>query len=131
MPDITNELDDLLNTLAETDRPAMRDLLTRNPNAASVLVSQKTVYDAFVGGDPVKMAAAAASGTTTTTPTTPTTPATPPSASPQSIGLGLDQISALLNERIKSVYTSPNSRPPSRPSPRRRRRPNLKPSAPM
>jgi hypothetical protein len=107
MPDITNELDDLLNTLAETDRPAMRDLLTRNPNAASVLVSQKTVYDAFVGGDPVKMAAAVASGTTTTTPTTPTTPATPPSASPQSIGLGLDQISALLNERIKSVYTSP------------------------
>ena len=107
MPDLTNELDDIINSLAEADRPAMRTLLTNNPSAASLLTSRETVYKAFIDGDPVRMQAAAASAQTTTTPaTTPPPAATPPPAS-QSLALGLDQITALLNEKVASIYTSP------------------------
>jgi hypothetical protein len=114
MPDpITTELDDLLATFSEADRGPMREMLTRNPSAASVLASQKTVYDAFIGGDEAKMRAAAAAATTTTpaatATTTTTTPpaATTPANQTNPIGLGLDQINALLNERVNSIYTSP------------------------
>lgn len=111
MPDlISTELDDILDSFAETDRPAMREMLTRNPSAASVLTSQKTVYDAFVGGDQAKLAAAAAAAVATPGTVTPPASSTTPPASttnPANIGLGLDQITALLNERVKGVYSSP------------------------
>jgi hypothetical protein len=106
MPDLTNELDDILNSLAEADRPAMRDLLTRNPSAASLLTSRETVYKAFIDVDPVKMQQAVAAASQPVTPV-PVTPAATTPAAVNQIGLGLDQINALLNERVNSIYTSP------------------------
>lgn len=103
MDPLSTELNDLLGSLAEADRPAMRDLLTRNPSAAATLTSQKTVYDAFVGGDQAQMQAAAAAATAAST----TTPAATTPVAVQPIGLGLDQITALLNERVSAIYTSP------------------------
>jgi hypothetical protein len=115
MADLTNELDDILNSFSEADRPAMREMLTRNPAATSTLTSRETVYKAFVDGDPAKIqqaqaeaaaaaARAAASATGTNSPATnPNPPASPTSA----VSLGLDQINALLNERVKSFTTSP------------------------
>ena len=98
MPEITNELDDILNSFSEADRPAMREALARNPNAQTLLTSREIVYKAFVDGDPVMMAAA----TATAVPAAVATVAPPPT-----IGIGLDQINALLNERVNSIYSSP------------------------
>jgi hypothetical protein len=108
MPDLSTELDDLLNSFAEADRPAMREMLTRNPSAASVLSSHATVYDAFVGGDQAAIARATAAATTPPVATS-TSATTTPSAATQTnpVALGLDQITALLNERVNSIYTSP------------------------
>lgn len=110
MPDLDSSLDELLNSFAEADRSVARDLLTRNANAATLLTSQKTVYDAFVGGDPAAMARAAASSTNpnpnlvaNSNPANPN-PANP---NPASLGLTLDQVNALLGEKVKSIYTSP------------------------
>jgi len=105
MPDLS-ELDDLINSFAEGDRQAARDLLTRNQSAQSLLATQHTVYRAFVDGDPARIAAAvpppaAAAPPATVTPPAVTAPAT------QSVGLTLDQVSTLLNERLASVYKAP------------------------
>lgn len=54
------ELDDLLNTFAEADRPAMRAAIERNQPAMDRLTTQKTVYDAFIGGDADALARATA-----------------------------------------------------------------------
>lgn len=101
------ELDELLNTLAETDRPAMREMLTRNPGLASQLSNQQTIYRAFVDGDPTAVAAAARSTVPATVANPATTrPATDPvAAAPPS--LSLDQLNTLLNERISGIYSSP------------------------
>jgi len=110
MPDLDNSLDDLLNTFAEADRPAARDLITRNAAAQSHLTSRETVYRAFVDNDPVKLQQAAAGAAGSQNPPVvaaqpnPANPANPP-ASPLSVSL--DQVSALFNEKVKSVYTSP------------------------
>lgn len=106
MPDLDTELGDLLASFAEADRPAIRTLLTNNPSAAAVLTSQKTIYDAFIGGDPVKIASAqaAAEAARVTPPAVIPPAATPPA---NQISLGLDQITTMLNERVNAIYTSP------------------------
>ena len=110
------ELDELLNTLTEPDRPAMREMLTRNPGLASQLSNQQTIYRAFVDGDPAAVAAAAARSTATgmATNMTNTNPAaTDPAATTASThatvppNLTLDQLNTLLNERISGIYSSP------------------------
>lgn len=109
------ELDDLLNTLAEPDRPAMRDILTRNPGLASQLNNQQTIYRAFVEGDPTAVAAAAANAARTATASpaaTPTAISNPSAAAtaattPVPSNLTLDQLNTLLNERISGIYSSP------------------------
>ena len=93
MPDIGTELDDILNSFSEADRPAMRTLLTNNPTALTQLSSAATVYKAFVDGDTATLSAIAPAATN------------PPAAQP--ISLGLDQINALLSERDKKLWTSP------------------------
>lgn len=107
MPDLTNELDDLINSFAEADRPAARDLYTRNQAAASLAASQSTVYKAFVDGDPARMAAATAAAVPAAV--APPVAAAPPAAvaPPAPVGVTLDQLTTLLNERLASTYTSP------------------------
>ena len=100
------ELDELLNNLAEADRPAMREMLTRNPSLASHLNNQQTVYRAFVEGDPVAVATAAAAARTTTSVTAPS-PDSAVSHASVPPGLTLDQLNTLLNERISGIYSSP------------------------
>src|ERR1700690_866193 len=105
--DIDTELSDLLNTVAEADRPAMREMLTRNPSAATMLTSRETVYKAFVDGDPVKLAAATAlANPANPNPANPN-PANPNSPANQPIGLCLYQINTLLDAKVNAIYTSP------------------------
>jgi hypothetical protein len=93
------ELDELLNSFAEADRPAMRDALTRNPNAATLLTSQHTVYKAFVDGDPVRLQSAA---------TSVTPPAvTAPVVSAPALGIDLAALDARLDGFRKSMFESP------------------------
>jgi hypothetical protein len=94
------ELDELLNSFAEADRPAMRDALTRNPNAATLLTSQHTVYKAFVDGDPVRLASAASS-------VTPPPAVVPPPAATQPLGIDLAALDARLAGFQRSMFESP------------------------
>jgi hypothetical protein len=110
MADLDTELADLLSSVAEADRPAMREMLTRNPSAASLLTSRETVYKAFVDGDPTKLAAATAAVSANPNPANPANPNPAANANPAQtnpVSLGLDQINALLTEKVKGVYTSP------------------------
>jgi hypothetical protein len=106
MPDPTTplsaELDSLLASFAEADRPAMRQMLERNPGAADTLGRQSTIYRTFVDGDTVAMAAAVASATPALAPA----PTPAPSPAP-SLSVSLDQVTALLNERMTGLLTSP------------------------
>lgn len=104
-PNPLADLDDLLNTFAEADRPAARQMFERNPAAATLAATQRTVYRAFVDGDPAAMTAAAS--TTTTSPAATTTAPPVVTAPPAAVSLTLDQINALLDARVGKVYTSP------------------------
>lgn len=75
------ELDDLLNTFAEADRSAMREILTRNNDGAAELARRNTVFKAFVDGDQAAIDKVTAQGPGVPKPgaTTPPTPTTPPS----------------------------------------------------
>ncbi len=121
MADLNTELESLLTTVAEADRPALRDLLTRNPNTASLLKDQSTVYAAFNDPDPTRLPAAvaainqpatAAPGTVQTSPGAGATgqPGSQPStANPgQSLNLTLDQVNALVSQRVKEFTASPD-----------------------
>jgi hypothetical protein len=93
------ELDELLATLAEGDRPAAREMFTRNPNTATLLASQQTVYRAFVDGDPTRLASAAASAVQPR-----------PQASPVStpaVGIDLAALDARLDGWRKNIFESP------------------------
>lgn len=94
------ELDELLNSFAEADRPAMREALTRNPNAATLLTTQNTVYKAFVDGDPVRIASAAAAAT-------PPATVQPPPVHTPALGIDLAALDARLDGFKKSMFESP------------------------
>lgn len=95
------ELDELLATFAEADRPAAREMLTRNPNASSRLKTQETVYKAFVDGDPVALATAAAAAGT------PPAVVQPPPASTPALGIDLAALDARLDGFRKNMFESP------------------------
>lgn len=95
------ELDELLATFAEADRPAAREMLTRNPNASSRLKTQETVYKAFVDGDPVALATAAAAAGT------PPAVVQPPPVSTPALGIDLAALDARLDGFRKNMFESP------------------------
>ena len=110
MPDLGTELESLLATFAEADRPAMREALTRNPAAVSHLQSRETVYSAFVDGDPARIQQVTQQSQQqppiVQQQQQPTQPVQQQQQQ-QPLSLGLDQISALLDARVQKVYTSP------------------------
>jgi hypothetical protein len=102
---ISTELDELINSFSESDRETARALLERNASVQSRLASRETVYRAFVDGDPAAVTAAAQQQQAIT----PAVAAQPISASaaPSPASITLDQITTLLNERIRGVYSAP------------------------
>ena len=55
-----DELNDLFAMVTGDDATTLRAILERNAAAAAHLEGQSTVYQAYVGGDPAKIAAPAA-----------------------------------------------------------------------
>ena len=83
------ELDDLLNSFSEADRPAMRAALERNTAAAERLTQRETVYKAFVDGD-TNTLAKVTSGTTTTSP-----------------AVDLDALNRSIDDRFGKIFDDP------------------------
>lgn len=107
-----SELDDLINSFAEADRPATRELLTRNPAAATLLSAHRTVYDAFVGGEPGRIAAvippaAAPAVAPAAAAAAAATPVAAAPVAPQTLTIGLDQLNAMLDARDQRILASP------------------------
>jgi hypothetical protein len=100
---LSAELDSLLASFTEADRPAMRQLLERNPSAADTLGRQSTIYRTFVDGDTVGMAAAVAAAAPAPVPV----PVPVPAPAAPSLSVSLDQVTTLLNERMTGLLTSP------------------------
>lgn len=111
MADLNQELESLLTTFAEADRPAARDLFLRNQAAQSHVQSRESVYSAFIDGDTARIQQVTQQQQQQQQPPQQSQQQQqqPPASQQQQqpIGLGLDQINALLDARVQKVYTSP------------------------
>lgn len=110
MADLNQELEALLTTFAEADRPAARDLFLRNQAAQSYVQSRESVYSAFIDGDTARIQQVTQQQQQQQPPAQ--QQQQPPQQTQQQqqqqpLSLGLDQINALLDARVQKVYTSP------------------------